>query len=250
MGTRLAITLFLGLLLGSGVAMAREGAVDMVGCPSDGQMGPQPAPSMSVTRGVTTDEKLTAQLSFYYTETFRNGVLAPKGWHCLQLIGSNGETLLVTPQAIDAKTIFDSGWHGIVGDGVQISTSLGGTSGRFEVAHIASRIFPQAQKFVARVASEGFEPASEFAKGAWPRDRVTRLRPDIVEYWTAPHSQGLGTASRLAPNNQPIRGVSILVGTDEPDLFHLAVRLPPEQESLAPLIVRQTERDYAPGVYP
>jgi len=65
----------------------------------------------------------------------------------------------------------------------------------------------------------------------------------VVEYKTPAQTDGLGTYnSTLKKNNNAIDGAAILVGPT-PDLLLLSVRLPPELNGLASVIIRQIERD-------
>jgi hypothetical protein len=75
-------------------------------------------------------------------------VLARRGWSCVGIEGSGGSILFVTPKPIDLKNYFSDKWKGIDGDGIQIAYALPGTSGRFEAARIAARVFPEARRYV------------------------------------------------------------------------------------------------------
>jgi hypothetical protein len=77
------------------------------------------------------------------------------------------------------------------------------------------------------VIALGIEPASDFPFGPYPNDKLTYKNKETVEYETPAHTDGLGTASRLQKNADPIRGAAILVGPDT-DLLSLSVRLPHE----------------------
>jgi len=105
-----------------------------------------------------------------------------------------------------------------------------------------ARVFPAHLSFVKSVIDEGIEPASDFPSGPYPSDKLTYLTNEMVEYQTPANADGLGTHSLLIKNGDPIRGVVILFD-DALNLLHLHVRLPPELESLAPIIIRQAERD-------
>ena len=120
-----------------------------------------------------------------------------------------------------------------------------------QVAPIAARLFPQAKKFVAGVSAflKDIGSPYRFATGSWPQDRIKRIRQDIVEYVTPAGAEVLGTQSWLK-KGEAIRGVAILTAGNEPDLTLLSVRVPPDMAALAPVIIRQAERDHAPGVYP
>ena len=120
--------------------------------------------------------------------------------------------------------------------------SIGDTSGRFEVAKVAARVFPDQRAYVERIIAEGIEPASDFPFGPYPTDRLVYRGERMVEDETPALSQGLGTASRMRPNDSPIRGVAILQG-NTPDLLIAAVRLPQNLNDLSPAILSQIERE-------
>ena len=185
-----------------------------------------------------------AQRLAYYKAQEGVGVLAPKGWRCIGTYGSNGATLYVSPDAINAADLFSASWKGFSGPVIQISSVDGDTSGRFEVAKTIARVFPAHKAFVAGVIAEGIEPASSFPYGPYPADTLRYRRENIVEFRTPAQTEGLGTASRLQKNDSPICGVAILFG-EEPRLLQLSVRLPSETSDLAQLIVEQTEPEAA-----
>jgi hypothetical protein len=108
---------------------------------------------------------------------------------------------------------------------VQLSISVGDTSGRFEVAAIIARVFPAHQAFVRDVIAEGIEPASSFPSGPYPKDKLSYKTNELVEYETPAQIDGLGTCSRLQKNTEPIRGVEILSG-EQLDLLSLSLAAP------------------------
>jgi hypothetical protein len=124
--------------------------------------------------------------------------------------------------------------------------SDGGTSGRFAVAHLAARYFPELRGFVHGVISEGIEPVSAFPSGPYPKDRLVARKMGIVEYVTPAHSDGLGTAGRLKPDDEPILSAAMLLGnSSEPSALVASVRLPKGMTDLAPVIIHEAERRYA-----
>jgi hypothetical protein len=200
-------------------------------------------PPKGTTRLVHIPKEAGQQLAFYKAEQ-GYGVLAPRGWHCFETYGSNGSSLFVSPQPIDAKTLFSDNWKGFTGSVIQLSTEHGGTSGRFGVARIIARVFPSHRSFVRKVIAEGIEPARNFPSGPYPNDKLVYRTKDLVEYQTPSQTEGLGTRSRLLKNTDPICGVAMLVGLvkeGEPSLLVLAVRLPSEMTGLSSAIIRQTE---------
>jgi hypothetical protein len=224
-------------VLAANTAPAIAATVPMIGCPTDGQMGPEAAPKDG-TKQIRADARAATGLAYYRNAEI--GVLGPRGWHCLVLAGSNGTTIYVTPEPVDAKTILSEKFKGIAGDGIQLSVSLGETSGRFEAAKFIARLFPQDRVFVDKVIAEKIEPASHFVFGPYPTDHMKRLSEAMVEYETPANMKGLGTDSRLVPNQLPISGI-VFLGEDD-SVLSLSVRLPRETP-LTQAIVRQTEAD-------
>ncbi|HLY55711.1 MAG TPA: hypothetical protein VKS60_09150 [Stellaceae bacterium] len=212
-------------------------SVPYVGCPSDGQVGPFPAPT-GPGQSLPLDKKIAEQLAVY-SEHQGLRVLGPAGWHCAGIYGSNGAALLVTPQAITPQELLSS--KSFDGPAIQLSWRSGGTSGRFEVARIIARVFPEERAFVERVIAEGLQPASDFPFGPFAKDQLTRPTNQLVEFLTPARSEGLGTQSWLRMNDRPIQGFAMLHG-EYPDLIYLAVRLPPDLTDLTVAIVRQGER--------
>jgi hypothetical protein len=243
MRSLLATSLLLMLALSQATTQTRhpqETTVPVVGCPSDGQQGPQEAPKHS-TKRISVPSEMAQQLA-YYKPTDGPSVLGPRGWFCFGVYGSNGESTYVTPQPITSKEFFSDQWKGITGPAIQLSVSIGDTSGRFEVAQVIARVFPAHKSFVERVIQEGLEPASNFPFGKYPNDTLTYKGTSLVEDVTPPNAEGLGTASRLRPGDAPITGVEILSGED-PDLTSLHMRLPPPLNNLKPYILNQVERE-------
>jgi hypothetical protein len=105
-------------------------------------------------------------------------------------------------------------------------------------------VFPARKAFVEGVIAEGIQPASLFAYGPYPADKLKYRSENVVEFLTPAKSEGLGTASRLQKSDSPISGVAILVG-EEPILLRVWVRLPSETSKLAQLIIQQSERGVA-----
>jgi len=216
--------------------------VPFVGCASDGQVGPQAAPS-GKSLAVQVPVALAQRLAYYKAED-GFGVLAPGGWHCFSTYGSNGASLFVSPDPIDSKTLLSLDWKGFTGTAVQISVADGGTSGRFEVAKVIARVFPAHKTFAENVIAEGIEPAADFPFGPYPSDKLTYRGKNIVEFETPANAQGLGTDSRLQMNESPIDGVAIII-EGETDLALLTTWLPGPDHDLVPFIVKQVESEAA-----
>jgi hypothetical protein len=213
-----------------------------VGCASDGQAGPQAAPT-GQSKAVAISA-LAAQRLAWYKAQYGPGVLAPRGWHCFSIYGSDGSNLFVSPDAIDSKTLLSVDWKGFAGQAIQISVASGGTSGRFEVAKVIARVFPAYKQFAQNVIAEGIEPANDFPTGPFASDKLTDRGKNIVEFETPANMAGMGTDSRLLPNASPIDGVAIITGTDT-DLIQLSARVAAKDRDLIPLIVQQVESNGA-----
>jgi hypothetical protein len=218
--------------------------VPFVGCASDGQAGPQAAPT-GPSKALANSPAVTQRLAYYKAE-YGPGVLAPRGWHCFSIYGSDGSNLFVSPDALDSKTLLSMDWKGFAGQVIQISIAEGGTSGRFEVAKAIARVFPAYKQFAQNVIAEGLEPASDFPSGPYPNDKLTDRGKNVVEFETPANTQGLGTDSRLLPNASPIDGVAMITGTDT-DLVQLSARVSAKDQELIPLIVKQVESDATTG---
>lgn len=146
----------------------------------------------------------------------------------------------MTPHPLDANDLLHSETK-LKGAVIELSRTMGGTSGRFEVARIAARVFPVVRPFVQQVIDEGFVPKESFAVGPYPDDTLTRRSDTEVEFVTSSGSDGLGTDGRIAKNNQPIAGVAILLPDEDMDLVKLDIRLPPEMRDLASAIITTVE---------
>jgi hypothetical protein len=214
--------------------------VPFVGCASDGQAGPQGAPTgqaQAVAISVSTAQRLA-----YYKAEYGIGILAPRGWHCFSTYGSNGSNLYVTPAPIDPKAPFSAGWKGFSGEAIEVSFSDGGTSGRFQVAQVIMRVFPAHKSFAQSVVAEGIEPANSFPSGPYPQDKLTYRGTSVVEFETSANAAGLGTNSELQVGPGPIDGVAIISGMDT-DLTQLSARLSGSDSGLIHSIVGQVERE-------
>jgi hypothetical protein len=215
-------------LIGAACAPASQTSdVPFAGCPSDGQMGPRAAPASGPVPRV--DVRAASRLAYYRSDHL--GVLAPRGWHCFGLSGSNGSTLIVSPEPIDREALFN-GNAGLRGPAVQVSLSYGGTSGRFSVANGIARYFPDHLAFARSVAAEGLM-SEPLPTGPHPGDWIRRRSATEIEYRTPAGAEGAGTASFLDAGSEPIGGLVMLLAGDEPDLLQLSMRLAPGQESLA-----------------
>lgn len=209
-------------------ARARDVQVPFVGCKSDGQVGALPPP-----KDITTPRlplPIAARLSWYASNN-TGGVLAPRGWGCFELYGSDGSLLIVAPGAF-GRDPFSAR---LTGPAIQLSISFGDTSGRFEAAKIAARLFPERKAFVDSVIAEDIEPKQNFVSGPFPHDRIERLTHDLVAFETPANTEGMGTMSRLVKSADPIRGRASM--DRDNNAIVLVVRLAPPQADLAETIL-------------
>lgn len=235
---RLFAAKFLPMILCALPAAAQSVSIPFVGCPADGQIGPREAPKRASI--VTMASRHEAERLAYYRGPDGNGVLAPRGWHCVELYGSSGSALYVSPSPAELPSISASGWKGVSGAAILAQRRYGGTSGRFAVAEVIAMVFPARKQFVREVIEMFDEGESRFRSGPHPTDKLTYRGETIVEYVTPAGMEGLGTQFWLRKSDSPIQGVAILVG-ETPDLLHLAVRLPADLAELTPVIIRQFE---------
>jgi hypothetical protein len=226
------------LLAGAMAAQQAPLPIPLVGCETGGQV-PVETPKAS-TASVQISQGAAAKLA-YYASGNGLGVLAPRGWYCFGTVGSDGDELVVTANPADGKNHFMAARPGFGGPVVYLTHRLGATSGRFSVAEVIMRVFPDHKAFAGGV-TEMF-PIKKFAAGPYPGDRLTYKSRTIVEYMTPARTDGLGTYARLEKNDRPIDGVAILIDQAEPDLLLLAVRLPQDLNEEVSTVVHQVERD-------
>ena len=222
------------------VLAQEKSTVPFIGCPSDGQLGPQEAPE-GANPSVSVSAREAQRLA-YYSSAQGISVLAPRGWYCFGMYGSGGVELLVSPQPIKpaADSVFPV--RGFSGPAIVLSYIAGDTSGRFIVAEMIARVFPSRRAFVTK-AMELFDmPTGSIPFGPYPTDTLTYKSETVVEYKTPTDTEGLGTHSLLGKGDGPIYGAAILVG-QTPDLLLLSARLPADLAELAPAIVRQVESE-------
>lgn len=90
-------TCFLTFAVASLLAHAQT-LVPYIGCPGDGQTGPDAAAKGEPKR-VDVSPATASQLAWYeYNgDAGRFGMLGPRGWNCFATIGSSGWTLYIAP---------------------------------------------------------------------------------------------------------------------------------------------------------
>ncbi len=213
--------------------------VPFVGCPADGQTGPRPAP-IGGLKQINIDPAIAPRLAWYASPDV--AVLAPRGWYCFEAYGSSGNFLVIAPTPLR----FDTANPSKLALAVVVGVDSGGTSGRFAVAQVIARVFPDRAAFVRSVIAEGIEPPSDFPSGPYPSDQMTTLGADALAYHTPAETGGLGTlAGGFNPSDQVIDGVVFLSGADT-DLAFLAVRLPADLQELGPAIIQAYEQTNLP----
>ena len=242
---RLRIVLWL-LFASLSCGVSRAAPPPFVGCPSEGQSGPLPAPTGPLATPVVP--KAAARYLADYSSAGL-GVLAPRGWHCIAMYGSGGAFLLVTPRRYTADSL--PGFNSLIGPAVELSFLNGENSGRDQVALVFSRLFPFKRRFIADVA-ENDEllglPRRERI-GRMSADRTVRRSRTVVDYTTPAHRGGMGTfSSRLGPGARPIFGRAMLAKSNGVDsVILLNVRLPAGLRGLLPVILASVAHSHAEG---
>lgn len=234
------LTLAFTLMTIANAAHARSPLVRVpfVGCPSDGQLGPQPRPRSGVTPKLGASE--ARQLSYYVAPEVADGlgVLAPSGWHCIALYGSNGSQLIVTPEKHRADDFMKSDPVRLRASAVTISVNYGGTSGRWGVAAAIARFFPEHRSSIGK-NFEGLE-LGPLPAGHDPNDVIRDRTDRLVRFTTLAGRKGWGTRWLLQPNARPVEGIVRLVPSDGWfDSFEMEVRLPSKVATLATTILAE-----------
>lgn len=203
-------------------------AMPFVGCPTEGMNGWEEAPR-SVRSTPSVGETEAPRLAYYASPNL--GVIAPRGWHCLEIWGSSGAILFVAP------TLPATGRpQQLDGPAIVLERFNGDTSGRFLVARLAARLFPIADDYVKGVIALGFEPSADFPTGPYPADTIVRRDKTTVEYVTPGNADGLGTNGWLAKGSLPVSGIVMLLPDENMDAVKLDIRLADDFRALAPQI--------------
>ncbi len=216
-------------------------SVPFVGYPSFGQIQVLEAPK-GTSESVRVNRK-DGQALAVYKSADRISVLAPRGWYCQGVSGSDGAALFVGPRPIVNSS---SGWDGLGGAAMEVDDISGENSGRYQIAEVIAGVFPAYRWFARGV----WDLDLPLLSGPYPKDALTWRSNTVVEYRTPAQTEGLGNfQSQLGKNDLPITGAAILlmgsphpVG-DIPHLMLLSVRFPPDLAPLAPAIVRYVERE-------
>ena len=242
----LSLASLLSLAVASTLAHAQT-SVPYVGCPGNGQTGPYTA-AKGVPKSVNLAPEIADKLACYEYkgDAGQFGTLGPRGWNCFVTIGSNRETLYVAPEALNsAKILEHKDWRGFTGPVIQLSGSDGGTSGRFEVAKVAARVFPAYRNYARKIIAEGFGSAFDYPFGPFPSDHLKYKGKKLVEFTTPAYHKGLGTMSWLLPSDQSITGFALLSDTPDLDtgLLQLSVRLPLSLSFLSATLIQQADTD-------
>jgi hypothetical protein len=204
--------------------------VPFIGCRSSGQIRILDAPT-GTNRSVPISRRDALALA-YYGSADGISVLAPRGWYCEGVSGSSGYALFLSPTPIDLSS---NRWF--TGPAIEVNHLTGDNSGRYEVAEIIARVFPDYRALAIR-NTESIDLT--LPTGPYAKDVLKYKSRRVVEYTTPAQTEGLGTHSWLRKNNSPIAGAAILTG-DPPDLVLLSVRLPPGLTRLALVIARNLE---------
>ncbi|HKX91338.1 MAG TPA: hypothetical protein VJM15_02800 [Sphingomicrobium sp.] len=215
---------------------ARERLVQVpfVGCPSDGQTGPLPAPT--ATRNAPRLPSAQARQLAYYVSESGPAVLAPRGWHCFGLYGSNGSILVVAPRRLRAEELFG---HRVRfrGPAIVASFSDGQTSGRFSVWSAIARYFPQFRHLIDRQDWADIMDGS-LPSGPFVHDRIVSRTARSIRLVTPAWREGQGTTGYLAKGNLPVHSMLHLMGSGaETGLLTIDARLSRPQQVLVQAIL-------------
>jgi hypothetical protein len=210
--------------------------VPVVSCKPDGQIGQVGSKTISSTN-LSISPQVAKRMAYFKGL----GILVPRDWYCSQSSGTSGSVMYLTPERTSNEAISSLDSKGFTGPVIVLAEKSGGTSGRFEVAQAIARAFPTHMSFARGVFEEGLLPAKDIPSGPSPTDKLTYFGYEHVEFITPANTEGFGTDSGLQKNASPIRGVAILEG-EYPDLIKLTVRLSPDDDDLAQVIVKQFEK--------
>ena len=185
-----------------------------------------------------------AEALAYYESADGIGLLAPRNWFCEGASGSGGAALFLSPKPIHHSL---SGWEGLEGTAIEINHMSGENSGRYDIAEIMSRVFPEYRAIALSVWEDIDLP---LPSGPYPKDTLTYISKTIVEFKTPAQTEGLGNFhSWLKKSGTPIQGAAILIADPHNPILSsarlvlLSVRFPPDLARLTPTIIRYVELD-------
>jgi hypothetical protein len=228
-----------GLLVGSCLLQAQYGTpvtVPFVGCETVGPMGSASAPG-GTSMDVAINPALTDQLAFYQAQDGQ-GVLAPRGWHCVAMYGAGTVRLVVMPQIDRASAV--AGKLQVSGSAVEVESAegKGGGAGAVAVAALSARLFPVRQDWALQTLKDAGLPA---VAGPFPHDVLTYQNDVVVQFRTPANQDGFGT-ERFGRGAEPIDGVALLMDQDS---VLVQVRFPEAMRKLTTSILKQVEQDVA-----
>ena len=223
--------------------------VPFVGCPSRNMGTPVAAPHRA-PRIVAVEASIAARIAYYAgASQYWPGAYAPRGWHCRVWSGADGSFMIVTPEPPP-----DANPHAsVTGPGVFSSISIGGTGGRFDVAQVGARFFPQALRaFIQKVRTGDADlPAAHFVVKPYPNDIVTRVGNRMIEFTTPAFHEGFGTGGVypiFMVSDQAVRGIVAFsvkppaASPTWPNLHEFEIRLPTKERSLATPLIQLEEQ--------
>ena len=216
-------------------AEAKLVTVPLIGCPADGQTGPLDAPENgSVELPIPAD----AARDLAYYSTLGYSVLAPRGWNCIGVYGSSGSSIIVTPEVIQPMEMF--GNKKLAGELVVLKHTWGFGSGSSTLAEVIRMAFPKYQEHAESIEEMYGPPAHS---GPYPDDVLLAISDSVVAFETPAEKEGMGTQLNnwIEPNQNPIRGVAMLVGPN-PDLLLIQTRFEVNPQ-LADVILQEAQRD-------
>ena len=173
-------------------------------------------------------------------------MLGPRGWSCAGIAGSDGAGLFLSPNTIHPKEVLSDKYRKVSGPFIEKWVSEGETSGRFEVAGIVARYFPKQMQIMRKIiVDQNLQSMDDYPRGPYPADRELVRNDTIAEYLTPSKKQGLGTSGCMRPDVEPVRSVAILFPGAPPSSVVVSVRMSTVLADLAPIIIRETKRQYA-----
>jgi hypothetical protein len=224
------------LLLGCSKQPAALVSIPFVGCPADGQVGPLDAPQGS-SKVVIAGEAPEGEIAYYKGQQ-APGVFAPRGWHCRVWYGSSGGSLVVTAAPIDSPPFPPPTFKD---EAIEMSLSLGGTSGRFAAAEHAF-LFPGAPSAILQGLKEvdDLMRIDDAPRQPSPGD-IIKSDGLVAEFTTPSNQKGLGSERLLEPSTDPITGIAVLrvsEPNEPPDLIVFRARLGSQWRRLEKTILK------------